>query len=182
MWPKTSSTAAPYTGNGGSTQAFTGKTGNFSVALNGTGTAYFPLDDTLAQATYISSVTNTNASLATTGAAVPHRSEVDGAGNVFWTDLEGAGLLWEYTPGATTPVTSLLPCFPYPTTSGLVCLTTAGGTSNYTPSNLRAMGIDSAGDVWYAADAGFGAVIETLGLAAPTWPLLSYGNPGTMPK
>ena len=182
LWPKTSSTTAPYTSGAGSMTAFTGKTGSFSVALNGTGTAYFPLDDTLAQATYISSTLNTNASLETTAAAVPHRSQVDGAGNVFWTDLENSGLLYEYTPGSTPQLMSMLPCFPYPTASGLVCLTTAGGTSNYTPSDLRAMGIDSAGDVWYAADAGFGAVIETLGLAAPTWPLLAYGNPGTLPQ
>ena len=98
LWPKTSSTSAPYTPGGGATQAFTGKTGNFSVALNSGGTAYFPLDGALAQATYISSTLNTNASVASTSAAVPQRSQVDGLGNVFWTDREVIFFIFVLTP------------------------------------------------------------------------------------
>ena len=166
-------------------------TAPFSVAINSSGLAYFPLDDAISSATYSSSnglVAGGNGA-AGTASAVPHRSQVDGAGNVFWTDLTTNGLLFEYTPPAsgkmsTGIVVSFLPCFAYPSGSTYDCITTANQNKNnsvYTPTDFRAVGIDSAGDVWYAADAGYGAVIETLGVAAPTWPLLSYGHPGCKP-
>ena len=162
----------------------------FSVAISSSSTAFVPLYDQLNSAVSSGSAVTTtgNPSMTTSSASnvatTPHRSEVDGAGNVFWTDNEYTGLLWRYTPGTGTSsgsLISLLPCFPFPTSNGLQCITTNNSSSAYTPSNLRALAIDSAGDVWYAADAGYGAVIETLGLAAPTWPELSYGYPGCMP-
>ena len=177
-------------GTGGVVQALSTYAG-FGVALNSSSVAYFPLDDKMNSAVYApSTITATgNPSLSTgsasDSAAVPHRTEVDGAGSVFWTDNEFSGLLYRYTPAAsgnTGALISLLPCFPFPTSGGLQCITTNNSSSVYTPSNLRALAIDSAGDVWYAADAGYGTVIETLGLAAPTWPQLSYGHPGVMPK
>ena len=165
----------------------------FSVAFNSTSTAYLPLNTQLNSATYSASaitalgnptLSTTKPVSATNAAVTPDRSEVDGAGNVFWTDNEYSGLLYMYTPlsnGNAGSLISLLPCFPYPTSGGLQCITTINSSSNYTPTNLRGMAIDSAGDVWYAADAFYGTVIETLGLASPTWPQLSYGYPGCKP-
>lgn len=162
----------------------------FSLAFNGAGTGYVPLNGELDTAASSAGVItpNANGTEGTSGSEVPHRSEVDGAGAVFWTDNEMSGLVYRYTPPSSGSlssgqIVSFLPCFPYPTTSmGIQCITTSNSNSVYTPSNLRAMAIDSAGDIWYAADAGDGTVIETLGVAAPSWPQLSYGRPGVMPQ
>ena len=165
----------------------------FGLGINSAGTAFVPIMDQLNSAIFSSSqlsvwgnptLSATNPVSAPNVAAAPHRTEVDGAGNVFWTDNEYSGLLYMYAPsssGNTGSLISLMPCFPYPTAGGLQCITTNNSNSVYTPTNLRALAIDSAGDVWYAADADYGTVIETLGLAAPTWPQLSYGHPGCKP-
>ena len=42
-----------------------------------------------------------------------------------------------------------------------------------TGTNLRGMASDSSGAMWYVADSSDYKVVQTLGLAAPTWPLLS---------
>ncbi len=185
LWPLTTSKTTPYAASTGLSTPFT-QTSPFSVAINGGNTAYFPLDGALSSATYASSTLTTNSSVAAAAsAAVPHRSQADGAGNVFWTDLENTGQLYMYSPGATTPVIGLVPCFVYPVGSTYNCITTTNQTSSnsvYTPANFRALAIDSAGNIWYAADAGYGAIVETLGLAAPTWPLLAYEHPGVKPK
>ena len=154
----------------------------FGVAISASAEAYFPDHLNLDTATYASSAIKVGSTgVAVSGSNTPHRAEVDGAGNVFWMDNESTGLLYSYNP-TSGAVVSLLPCFPYPSGSSYVCITTSNSNSAYTPSNLRAMAIDSAGDVWYAADAGYGTVIETLGLAAPTWPLLAYPSPGSKPQ
>ncbi len=180
---------AQTTANGGGiSQAFTENT-PFSVAFNSAGTAYFPVYQELASATYSGTTLTTNSAVATvTASGAPHRSEVDGAGNVFWTDLESSGQIYMYAPTAASPapaVIGILPCFTYPAGSAFTCVTTSTANASnavYTPANFRAVAIDSAGDLWCAADAGYGAVIETLGLAAPAWPLLSYGHPGVKPQ
>ena len=41
--------------------------------------------------------------------------------------------------------------------------------------------VDSAGDVWVASLSS-GLIVEVLGVAAPTWPLLAYGHPGVEPQ
>lgn len=192
MLPNTGSLTTPAygtTGVSGTMQSLSSYNG-FGVALTNAGKAYFPLNTQIASGTFnstaIAALGNPAMSTgsATNAAAVPHRSEVDGAGSVFWADNETAGLLYEYTPlsnGNAGTLISLLPCFPFPTTGGLQCITTNNSSSAYTPTNLRGLAIDSAGDIWLAADAAYGTVIETLGLAAPTWPQLSYNYPGCKP-
>ncbi len=192
---------ATYTSGGGTTQAFS-TTAPFSVAPGavtvtaGVTTAYnvfMPLYNQLSSASYATAggTLSVGSSSAASTAAVPHRSQVDGAGSVFWTDLEGAGQLYRYTPPAagsamsTGTVVAILPCFAYPTGSTFNCVTTSNATATtsvYTPANFRALAIDSAGNIWYAADAGYGAIIETIGTAAPTWPLIAYGHPAALPK
>ncbi|MGI4827991.1 MAG: hypothetical protein ACRYFU_07355 [Janthinobacterium lividum] len=192
MLPNAGSVTSPSygsTGVSGTTQSLSTYNG-FSVALTNAGKAYFPVNTQINSGTFNATTIAAlgNPTLSTTSAsnaaAMPHRSEVDGAGNVFWTDNEMSGLLYEYTPlsnGNAGTLISLLPCFPFPTSGGLQCITSNNSNSNYTPTNLRGLAIDSAGDIWYAADAVYGTVVETLGLAAPTWPQLSYNYPGCKP-
>ena len=192
IWPKTSSTSFPYTAGSNVGQAFTGASAPFSVSLASNGTAYFPMDDELMSATYISSALNPNSAVASaSAAAIPHRSQTDGSGRVFWTDLESTGNVNYYTSGLSPAVNSFLPCFTIPTvypptaSTTYVCITSSNQTTQtaaYTPAFPRGMAIDSAGNIWYLADAGYGAIIETLGVASPTWPLLSYGHPGVKPQ
>ncbi len=163
-------------------------TGGFGLAINSAGKVYFPIAGQMDTATYTLSsnafIVNPGGYVTTSGSNAPQRSASDGSGNVFWADLEQNGQVWAYT-AATGALTSFLPCYPYPQAAGYSCITTSNQTSSsavYTPSNLRAMAVDSSGDLWYVADAGYGAIIETLGLAAPSWPQLSYGRPGSLPQ
>ena len=194
LWPKTSSKSAPYTSGGGSTNAFTQGT-PFSLALNSAGKAYFPVNGAVASGTYISSTFNINTAEAVstnTGESalatskVPYRAQVDGLGNLFWSDNESTGLVYRYAPGSGSvagTVSAFLPCFTVQAGSEYYWLSNNGSTgSTSVAANFRGMSIDSAGDLWYVANAGYGALIETLGVAAPTWPLLSYGHPGVRPQ
>lgn len=164
--------------------------GGFSVSLVPVSTSiaggYFPLNGQLdSSGTYYS---NSNQlyqgpTATTTGSAAPNRTAMDGTGNILWTDLESSGLLWIYTPSSnpfTTAGTSVsfLPCYPVPDGSGYSCLS---GT-NLGGSYLRGMAVDSAGNVWLGADAGLGVFVEVIGLAAPSWPLLSYAKPASLPQ
>ena len=185
LWPKTTSTTTPYKASANYTATFSGASAPSFVAAGSGTTIYFPMNSELMSASYISSILNVNSAVASvSGAAIPHRSEVDGSGRVFWTDLESTGNVNYYTSTLSPSVSSFLPCFVVPSQSGYICLTDSNQnklTASYTPGYLRSMAIDSAGNIWYVADAGFGAIIETLGVATPTWPLLSYGHPGAKP-
>ncbi len=179
---------SPLTG-GGVSQSL-GNTGGYGLAINSASNVYFPNNQQLNSAVFASGSLSAGAhgTAIISGSAVPQRAQVDGAGNVFWADNENSGLLYEFTPASsaaaklsTGTLTSLLPCYPYPGGSGYACVTSTNTSPVFTPTNLRSLAIDSAGDIWYAADAGVGTVIETLGLASPTWPQLSYGYPGCTP-
>lgn len=162
----------------------------FSISLVPTSTnvagGYFPVDGELASAgsyTPNGHELYTGPVATTTGSAAPNRNAMDGAGNVFWSDNESNGLLWIYTPSSNPLQTagtsvSLLPCYPAADGSGYSCLsgTSLGGTY------LRGLAVDSAGSVWLGADTGLGTFIEIIGLGAPTWPQLSYANPGSKPQ
>ena len=162
----------------------------FSISLVPTSTGvaggYFPLNGQLATAgSYLPNGNQlyTAAVTTTTGSAAPNRNAMDGAGTIFWSDLESNGLLWIFTPSSNplqTPGTtvSLLPCYPAPDGSGYSCLSGANLGGTY----LRGMAVDSAGSVWMGADTGLGTFVEIIGLGAPTWPQLSYANPGSKPQ
>ena len=184
------SVSAPsYSATGYNTQALAAG-GGFSISLvpvsTGIAGGYFPLNGQLGSAgaylpngnqMYQGPIANTP------GSAAPNRNAMDGAGNVFWSDLESSGQLWIYTPSnnpTQTPGTSvsLLPCYPAPDGSGYSCLSAAALNGSY----LRGLAVDSAGSVWVGADTGLGTFIEIIGLGAPTWPQLSYANPGSKPQ
>ena len=136
---------------------------------------------------------NPTGTAGTNGSKTPHKSEVDGNGTVFWTNLETTGLVNSFTPPASGSFSSgtfsaFLPCYPVVPSgsSGLECLNAPDAASTKINVNPRGIAIDSAGDVWFVADTSFGGgsgqVVEVLGTAAPTWPQMSYNRPGTKPQ
>ncbi len=175
----------PFASNGAGTtisSAALGTTGGFGITMNSVDQVYLPLKGELDTANGFTNgnfnVNNASQGVHTgpsgTGVSfnVPNDAAIDGAGSVFWTDLEGPGEVFTLTPVknsvAAAPLTSVYPCYP----QNNQCL----GTT----SNLRSMSIDSSGDLWYIADSTAGVVVETLGLAANTWSLLSYAHVGLL--
>ena len=158
--------------------------GGFGLAMSSTDEAYLPLNGTLNTANATSNgnvatiTTNANSKGIYTGKSQtgsvftnPGDAVIDGSGNIHWTDFESSGQLFKMVPatGTTTPVTtgtltSVAPCFPL----NNQCY----GTS----TNLRGMAIDSSGAIWYVAVVSPGIVVQTLGFAANSWPLLSYAH------
>ncbi len=188
--PNTGTVLAPVFNvlNGGPVKQSLGNYGGYGLALNASPSADFPTHQQLNGAAFASSTLTTGGSgtLTVGSSGAPQRAETDGAGNVFWADSETSGLLYQYTPGvgaglANGTLSSMLPCYPFASGSGSACVTTNNSSPVFTPTNLRSLAIDSGGDVWYLAAAGVGTVVETLGLAAPTWPQLSFGHPGCTP-
>ncbi len=186
------SISAPnYTSNGYTESTLTAGAG-FSVAVSAgntsTASAYIPGQAHLQYVGATASSGNNNSTLITltpgastqvSAANAPHRSQVDGNGTVFWTDLEAKGQLYMYSPasnpaGGSGTYQAILPCFPVPNGSAYSCFTPSS-------NNLRATAIDSAGTVWIASS-GTSMVVELLGVAAPTWPLLSSAMPGVEPQ
>ena len=172
-----------YASVGGGSAPFSAQlntTGGFAIAVTNADENYMPLNGQLDTGNGFTTGTldvndksdGYNTSASTTGASytTPLGAAVDGAGTVYWTDFEAAGQVFWLVPSnnsvaRVTPM-SFLPCFE-----------TAGQCSNGA-SWLRGMSIDSAGVMWYVADNPNYAVVQTFGLAAPTWPLLQYTHAG----
>ncbi len=154
----------------------------FGIAMTSTDEAYLPLNGTLnsANATANGNIatisTNANSQGIYTGTSStgskftnPGDAVIDGSGNIHWTDYESTGQLFKMVPGGDGKITdgtltSVSPCFPL----NNQCY----GTS----TNLRGMAIDSSGAIWYVAVTSPGIVVQTLGFAANSWPLLSYAH------
>ncbi len=157
-------------------------TNGFGLAMTSADEAYLPLNGTLNSANATSNgniatiTTNANSQGIYTGTSTtgskftnPGDAVIDGSGNIHWTDFESSGQLFKMVPGADGKITdgtltSVYPCFPL----NNQCY----GTS----SNLRGMAIDSSGAIWYVAVQQPGIVVQTLGFAANSWPLLSYAH------
>lgn len=117
-------------------------------------------------------VTNGGGKYAPTGAAwtTPLGLAVDGAGAMFWPDFVSAGQVYWFQPSSFSDVsngtlTSFFPCYP-----------TSGQCYSQVSSYLRGMAADSSGAIWYTADSSAGVLVQTFGLAAPTYPLLAYAQ------
>lgn len=154
----------------------------FGIAMTSADEAYLPLNGTLnsanatANGNTITITTNANSNGIFTGTSStgskftnPGDAVIDGAGNIHWTDFESSGQLFKMVPGSDGKITdgtltSVAPCFPL----NNQCY----GTS----TNLRGMAIDSSGAIWYVAVTSPGIVVQTLGFAANSWPLLSYAH------
>ena len=122
---------------------------------------------------------------------MPQGLAMDG-GNVLWTPLmytvtTGYFGIFGYDTVAKTALFSaqngLRGCF---ITTALACATSVSlpnnsATSNYlTVANPRAAAIDSSGNIW-TTQPDFGTVVETIGLAAPTVPLIAAAKFGVLP-
>ncbi len=179
-------TGTPSYGHKLSSQSLNSSAG-LGGAPNAVGEVYFPLKGQLNDAIYSGGLTTNNLGTFTGTSQdsstynIPNQAEVDGAGNVFWTDLEASGKIFQFVPSPSGNMNqgslySLLPCYPQ-------------NGACYLPAvvNGRGMQIDSTGTLWYMADASFngsplGVLIQTFGVGAPTWPQLSLQQPGAKPK
>jgi hypothetical protein len=95
-------------------------------------------------------------------------NEADGGGNVWLADANSHSVI-QFNPTNTTAY-RYEPCF-------YVAGTTNACTNIFTTGKPFTVSIDSAGSIWVTAQAG-GNVVQIIGAAAPTWPLLSLGKTG----
>jgi len=117
-----------------------------------------------AEVTALGQGTINNVSATITGT---YQNEADGAGNIWLADVNSHSII-QYNPAASTPTAYRYePCLGGATTCASVFVTGKPFT----------VAIDSAGSIWTAAQAG-GNVVQIIGAAAPTWPLLSLGKTG----
>jgi len=104
---------------------------------------------------------------------------IDG-NNTLWTeDINSstsnyAAVGYKTTALSPTPF-RLKPCI---ANSGTTCPSASSSTAGIYGARIPV--VDSSGDVWYAS-ATNGEVVEFIGLAAPSWPLLAVSKPGVMP-
>jgi hypothetical protein len=115
------------------------------------------------QVTGVAAGTLNNASGNITGAIF---DEADGAGNIWLADTNDHAIV-EFTPGAGTGY-RYIPCLGGSTT----CATIFGASGK--PFQVS---IDSTGSIWVNDAAGTN-IVQIIGGAAPTWPLLSLGKTG----
>ncbi len=156
--------------------------GGYGLAMSNTDVTYVPVNQELDTETgYKTGQMNANGGGSYSGPSTtnstytsPMGVAMDGAGQLFWSDYETSGQIFWMQPTDSSSVNtgtlvSFFPCYPV----GGQCYS---GASTY----LRGMSIDSTGALWYLGDSTSGAVIQTLGLGAPTYPLLSYARGGVV--
>jgi len=118
-----------------------------------------------AEVTALGQGTLNNVSSTITGS---YFNEADGAGNVWLADANSHSVI-QFNPTNTTAY-RYEPCL-------YVAGTTNACTNIFTTGKPFTVSIDSAGSIWVTAQAG-GNVVQIIGSAAPTWPLLSLGKTG----
>ena len=158
-------------------------TGAFGIAVSNGLTAYVPLNGQIDTSTVLGCSCGdftypTTGTYAGTASTSPNAVALDGNGMVFWTDtvanevfaLQPSSTGNVTSSGSTTPVMmAFAPC--YLPLNATAC-------SNTSVTGLRSMAIDSSGALWYLSSGGKLA-IQTLGLAANSWPLLAYAETAT---
>jgi hypothetical protein len=195
----TGTQASPAYAHASLSQGFAGSASGEQFAIDGSGTAWlgtFDSDDSnsLFSATPSSAAQPPAAFSISPQAAVaapPGTIAVDGAGNI-WIGLDDFDFknanngLALYVPGAT-PVSyrGLQPC--RAGNGATTCGTTNDrATVNQSATALAILGpaamrVDSAGDLWITSRPS-SLLVEVIGTAAPTWPLLAYAHPGVLPQ
>ncbi len=100
-------------------------------------------------------------------------NQADGAGNIWLADANSHSVI-QYTPGTTPTAYRIEPCLPVSN----ACFTGVSTQSSlFTTGKPFTVSVDSTGSIWVTAQAG-GNVVQIIGAAAPTWPLLSLGKVG----
>ena len=122
-------------------------------------------------------------------------SSMDGAGTIFVPDVSTAATKTNPSPppAANTPAlriyytgmaaqAAITGCNTAGSTTSTTCVTANSGAPNnqmfYQSINPA---IDATGSLWISSE-GNDAIIQVIGLAAPTWPQASYLHPGVMPQ
>ncbi len=144
--------------------------------------------------------TGTATEITGSGGSQMRASAIDGGGTIWIPDpTTGGGAIRPYYASLPTPTFgSFVGCYPWgassTTTTATSTVTTStasticnpglwnGGNNAQRPSRgSRNMVIDSSGAMWIGAGGNFG-ISQILGVAAPTWPLLSYAKFGVLPQ
>jgi hypothetical protein len=124
----------------------------------------------------ITTVPDASASPVITG--VEFSAQGDGAGHVWLADTNSHSVI-QFTPNATPANDTAYryePCLFVSSTGG--CFTgTSTQSSVFTTGKPFTVSVDSTGSIWVTAEAA-GSIVQIIGAAAPTWPLLSLGKVG----
>jgi len=102
----------------------------------------------------------------------PTMVEADGIGNVWVGDWK-SGSVVNYSNLGTQTAYSYKPCL----VVSSVCTSVFGASTVTSPASVA---IDSTGSIW-VPDPATNNVVQIIGAAAPTWPLLSLGKQGLEP-
>jgi hypothetical protein len=114
-------------------------------------------------------------SLTTAGSKIAgtYYNQADGAGNIWLADANSHSVI-QFSPGSSPTAYRIEPCLPVSN----ACFTgTSTQSSLFTVGKPFTVSVDSTGSIWATAQAG-GNVVQIIGAAAPTWPLLSLGKIG----
>jgi hypothetical protein len=115
------------------------------------------------------------------GNHTPEESAIDGSGTMFMGDVYSSAYgihAYSTTNGyVLSPTTGFASCY-LASVSSTTCATNA--STLYPTYDVRGIAIDSTGSVWLNSSTN-ATVTQVIGLAAPTYPLLSAGKPGLSP-
>ena len=128
----------------------------------------------------ITASTPTITNLSGGGTSNPNEGGNPAIGGAYTNEADGNGIIWladtnshsivEYTPGATPTASRLIPC-------GNIASGVCGTGGVFGANKPYSLSIDSTGSIW-SGDPASNVVIQIIGSAAPTWPLLSLGLTG----
>jgi len=167
--------------------AFTGAATAPSVYVSGSNSYYQPGLETITTTYTGASVTSFTAGTnqfgvpyegtpTSTTMSTPYGSSADGLSTVWIADYVDHAI-FQTTPGATSPAAyKLAPCLGGSTTCSSIFTSPSGATD---PTSVA---VDASGSIWitavYPSASYSGQVVQIIGSAAPTWPLLSLGKTG----
>lgn len=163
-------------------------TGGFGLAVDnrsGNYNTFLPLNKELATANvtakgtarcFTATTTINDYAGSATNDSIPNAAAFDGSGNLFWSGTKGRLYTYLGAEGYETTTNGTLngtPTYFYPCYLG-------GALSCTYVTGLAGMAADSSGALWYGAtdSSGNAYLVQHLGMAQPSWPLLAYAQSG----